>query len=93
MSHTPTSKEQAQALKQFYSGNPPTIKHGFTFELTPEQTLSGLEFQANHACGLNSAGAIGGAATYQFTDTSLGQVQRVKCACGQSRDLTNYDEW
>jgi hypothetical protein len=38
-------------------------------------------------------GAIGGRLTYCFTPTSLGSVTKVKCACGEEVDLTDYDAW
>lgn len=39
---------------------------------------------AEHPCKLRGKyqGAIGGAITYSFTDTTIGQIQTVKCACG-----------
>ncbi len=38
-------------------------------------------------------GAIGGRLTYCFTDTSLGQIAIVKCACGAEINLTDFDSW
>lgn len=29
-------------------------------------------------------GAIGGSITYSFTNTTIGQIQNVECACGAS---------
>lgn len=46
-----------------------------------------------HDCPLTEHGAIGGAVTYEFTPTNLGVVTKVKCACGETKDLTDYDEW
>ena len=39
------------------------------------------------------SGAVGGALTYSFTPMSIGLVVKVKCACGEEKDLTAYDEW
>ncbi len=39
------------------------------------------------------AGAIGGTLTYCFTPTSIGCCVRVKCACGEEIDLTDYRGW
>lgn len=39
------------------------------------------------------AGAIGGAYTYEFTRTSIGQCVHVKCACGEGIDVSDYDNW
>lgn len=36
-------------------------------------------------------GAIGGRFTYSFTPTSLGQVTKIKCACGEVKDVSEYD--
>ncbi len=41
----------------------------------------------------NPMGAIGGRLTYQFTPTGLGVIIVVKCACGESVDLTDYGSW
>lgn len=39
------------------------------------------------------SGASGGAITVSFTNTSLGQVCKVACACGGEVDLTEYGDW
>lgn len=39
------------------------------------------------------AGAIGGAYTWCFTGTSIGEVVRVECACGDSIDVSDYNLW
>lgn len=36
-------------------------------------------------------GAIGGRLTFSFTPTSLGEIQKVRCVCGEEIDLTDYD--
>lgn len=38
-------------------------------------------------------GACGGRLTYSFTPTSLGVVTKIKCACGEEVDVSDYDEW
>lgn len=38
-------------------------------------------------------GAIGGAYTWEFTPTSLGTVVKVRCACGELLDVSDYDNW
>ena len=38
-------------------------------------------------------GAIGGRFGYRFIPTSLGTIVKVQCACGEERDVTDYDEW
>ena len=42
---------------------------------------------------VSPTGAIGGRLTYEFTPTSLGTVSVVKCACGESINLTDYKSW
>jgi len=39
------------------------------------------------------AGAIGGEYTWCFTPTSLGDVCKVKCSCGETLDVTDYENW
>lgn len=39
------------------------------------------------------AGAIGGAYTYQFTSTTLGQCVSVRCSCGETLDVSDYGQW
>ena len=38
-----------------------------------------------------SGGAIGGRFTYSFTPTSLGLVTKITCACGVTKDVSEYD--
>lgn len=40
-----------------------------------------------------SCGAIGGRLTFSFTPTGLGPIITVKCACGEEKDVSNYDMW
>jgi len=41
----------------------------------------------------NPVGAIGGRITYSFTQTSLGVITKVICACGEEIDLADYKSW
>lgn len=68
------------------------------FHLDEKERSKLLMFLSNHECQyygkMNSnSGSIGGAITYSFTPTGLGVVVKVKCACGEEKDLTNYEEW
>ena len=36
-------------------------------------------------------GAIGGRLT--FTPTGLGEIAKIKCACGKELDVSYYDRW
>ncbi len=38
-------------------------------------------------------GAIGGHLTYCITPNSLGVTVKVKCACGEEINVTDYEEW
>jgi len=40
-----------------------------------------------------SQGACGGRLSYMFTPTDIGVVTKVKCACGEEKDLTDYENW
>lgn len=42
---------------------------------------------------VNRQVAIGGRLTYSFTPSSLGLVIKVKCACGEEIDVTEYRDW
>jgi len=41
----------------------------------------------------NNSGAIGGRMTYTIKPTSLGNIIKVVCDCGEELDLTDYDDW
>lgn len=38
-------------------------------------------------------GAIGGRMSFTFTPTGLGQITKIKCACGDEVDVTQYEHW
>jgi len=63
------------------------------FELEPEQAKKISDWAYNHNCPITYEGASGGKITYQFTPTSLGQVEKGVCSCGAECDVTDYDEW
>lgn len=62
------------------------------FYLDVKQLVSFNKWHKEHkqVCELTYAGAIGGRLTYSFTPTGLGTVVRVKCACDEEIDLTDY---
>ena len=43
--------------------------------------------------GLLPQGANGGALTYCFTPTSLGLAVEILCACGDKKNITNFEDW
>jgi len=64
------------------------------FQLDNEQFKNYIEWDKKHQCKLkNNIGAIGGRLTFSFTPTGLGVIIKVKCACGEELDLSNYEEW
>jgi len=73
------------------------------FSTTKEQDKEILLWKKNHDCPMRTddhgikdeiyVGAIGGAITYEFTPTGLGECFIVKCLCGQKFDLTDVSEW
>ena len=70
----------------------------YKFELDDEQVEKIKKWDDNHkkTCRFGdplNQGAIGGRLSYCFTPTSLGEIQLVKCACGEELDLTEYKDW
>ena len=43
--------------------------------------------------GQRYSGAIGGAYTWQFTRTSLGEITTLRCSCGEEINLTDWDNF
>lgn len=45
-----------------------------------------------HECKIRGKyqGAIGGGITFTFTNTSIGQIQNVECACGENYYIDNH---
>ena len=70
------------------------------FFLKESQIKQAYDWISNHDCsisldenGQKKTGAIGGEITWCFTPTTIGDVQKVKCACGKEIDITLYDLW
>ena len=38
-------------------------------------------------------GAIGGRLTFCFTPTGLGMCTEIKCMCGETINVTNFEDW
>jgi len=38
-------------------------------------------------------GAAGGMTSYKFTQTGIGMAIEVFCACGESENITDYEQW
>lgn len=97
MSHNPAEPGQADSLRRHYEDDTPEqpIRYigGLNFHLEPDQARSVLKWARDHECTLTHHGAIGGAITYEFAMTNLGQVQKANCACGAKHDMTDYSDW
>lgn len=74
----------------------------YRFYLSEDEIIKLHEWSSNHECQFTydpekhqfpPTGAIGGGRTYSFTPTGLGVVAKVKCACGEEEDLTDYESW
>jgi len=63
------------------------------FSVEEDKVEATLKWVEEHPCKLRGKyqGAIGGAITYKFTDTTIGQIQTVMCACGE-KYLINGDD-
>lgn len=60
------------------------------FALTEEQELKAAHWMAEKK--VKDQGAIGGQFTFEFTNTSIGQVQKVRdCVSNEVLDLTDYE--
>ncbi len=64
-----------------------------TFIIEEEYAIKALKWIDEHQCKIRGKyqGAIGGAVSYHFTDTSIGEFQSVNCACGESLLLNGDD--
>lgn len=62
------------------------------FEIEADEAAKVLAWISGHPCKVRGKyqGAIGGAITYSFTDTSIGQIQTVECACGGKHTVDTH---
>lgn len=63
------------------------------FKLNQTQTNKIALWESTHRCSVKNEGAIGGKVTFSFTPTSLGVIEKVKCACTAQLDVTDYESW
>lgn len=73
------------------------------FTLDHDQQKKIEEWRKTHECKLRSSdhgmkdeiyvGAIGGAITYCFTPTGMGNCVEAHCACGKKINVTDYEDW
>lgn len=83
-----TALRKCKACEAERSLLPPSI--GIKFGLDAEQYAQALKWMRAHE---HPSGAIGGVHTFEFTPTGIGVVERVRCACGEHLDLTDYGSW
>lgn len=67
----------------------------FTFTVPDEDAEEFRKWRKEHnkTCDSIDVGAIGGRFTWSFTQTGLGCVVKVKCACGQETDFSHFEDW
>ena len=65
----------------------------FTIEPYEQKVLADWLAQHKDFCTVTDGGAAGGSLTYQFTPTGIGMATIVECACGQSVNITDYEQW
>ena len=67
---------------------------GLNFVVCDKDTEKSKEWQEEHkkVCHVD-VGAIGGRFTWSFTQTGLGCITVLKCACGEKLNLTDFESW
>ena len=67
----------------------------FNFTVPDDEATKYQKWREEHneVCPQTEVGAIGGKFTWLFTPTGLGCILRLKCACGEEIDLTDYENW
>jgi hypothetical protein len=78
-----------EALTKIYKG--PTSPSRFRLSPEAEAKAGAFITKHNELHRGKYQGAIGGALTFTFTDTSIGQIQNVECYCGD-KECINADE-
>lgn len=65
------------------------------FVIPDEEAQKAGEWLKKHEpiCKQKEVGAIGGKYTWSFTQTGLGCIMVLKCACGKDIDVTDYENW
>ena len=65
-----------------------------TFDLLGGELKKYHRWKAKHDKTCPDKGAaIGGRITFSFTPTGIGTVVVVKCACGEEKNVTDFDRW
>ena len=64
------------------------------FELDEKQIEKFNQWNKAHRKKCDAdAGAIGGRLTFTFTPTGMGTITEIKCICGESINLTDFESW
>lgn len=63
-----------------------------SFTVDAEEVAKAYEWVKTHPCKFRGKyqGAIGGAVTWSFTSTSIGQIQTVTCACDAEHTIDTH---
>jgi len=92
------SKKTKERAKKIIDGTytpPEKDKVVLTFEITEKQYKKYKRWRnaKKKKEGELYVGAIGGAYTFCFTPTGIGEIVTAKAADGEELDLTDYDRW
>ena len=89
------TKEKAKAIANGTYTPSESEKIAVKFEITEKQYKKYQRWRnaKKKKDGELYVGAIGGAYTFCFTQTSIGEVVSVKAADGDELDLTDYNYW
>ncbi|KND50077.1 MAG: hypothetical protein AB203_03755 [Parcubacteria bacterium C7867-008] len=71
-------------------------ENNFSFSLTEVEQATCKEWMKTHdtECRIRDTDtAIGGRWSFNFSKTTLGNVCKVSCACGQEKNVTDYGCW
>lgn len=88
-----TQQKKLDKVSEIY--NFPIAK---VFFISPEQITKANKLikaheKEKHKGKTPYAGATGGAYSYTFSETGLGQTQGIRCMCGEYLCLTNFENW
>jgi hypothetical protein len=92
---TKKTKERAKKIMDGTYTPPEKDKVKLTFEETEKQHKKYQRWRnaKKKKDGELYVGAIGGAYTFCFTATGIGEIVTVKAADGDELDITDYDTW
>lgn len=65
------------------------------FQVSQEEAAKAERWLSRHRCTVRTETppAAGGRVSYEFTPTGIGTVIVVRCACGKSKNVTDYEGW